>query len=222
MLCWHFLSLFMSKLADLTGKQFGRWLVIERAENNKRGATRWLCKCACGTSRVVYAFKLKNGTSSSCGCRLGRRPRNLTTSNRHGGSHTRLYRIWSAMNTRCYNPKHCKYKRYGGRGIAVCDDWRYSFIAFRDWALSHGYMDNLEIDRRDNDGHYSPENCRWVTRKENQNNRCDNIYISCPDNNTRTLTEVAELTGLPYQKLFKRKKENPQITYRKLTRQTKN
>lgn len=85
----------------------------------------------------------------------------------HGDSKTRLYAIWAAMKARCLNPNHPNYSRYGGRGIKVCDEWRNSYIAFKDWALSHGYKDNLVIDRIDNDGNYKPSNVQFITRSEN-------------------------------------------------------
>ena len=83
----------------------------------------------------------------------------------HGMSHTRLYRIWNAMKQRCENPKAISFPRYGGRGIAVCTEWKNSFEAFRNWAMANGYSDKLTIDRINNDGNYEPSNCRWVTNK---------------------------------------------------------
>ena len=89
---------------------------------------------------------------------------------RHGLSNTRLYKIWSGMIKRCYNPKAAKYPRYGARGITVCDQWRSAFIVFHRWAVQNGYGEDLQIDRIDNDGPYSPENCRWVTAAQNTRN----------------------------------------------------
>jgi hypothetical protein len=76
------------------------------------------------------------------------------------------------MRARCRIPTATYFRRYGGRGISVCAEWA-SFEAFRDWALASGYADDLEIDRRDNDGDYTPENCRWVTHVENSRNRSE-------------------------------------------------
>lgn len=89
---------------------------------------------------------------------------------RHGGSTTRLYNVWRGMKQRCRDPKKPQFKRYGGRGIFVCDEW-HSFIAFRDWAMAHGYRDDLSIDRIDNDGPYAPGNCRWATDTQQRENR---------------------------------------------------
>ena len=91
---------------------------------------------------------------------------------KHGEYKTRLYRIWFHMKERCLNPniKNPPYKDYGGRGITICNEW-LEFIPFRDWSLNNGYQKGLEIDRRDNDGNYTPENCRFTTHKENNRNR---------------------------------------------------
>lgn len=85
----------------------------------------------------------------------------------HGESQTRLYKIWSNMRERCYNENGKEFHRYGGRGITVCNEWLNSFEAFRDWALSHEYAEDLTIDRINNDSGYSPENCQWVPRGYN-------------------------------------------------------
>ena len=94
---------------------------------------------------------------------------------KHGASFsgraTNLYKRWGVMKARCYRKSSINYKRYGGRGITVCDEWKSNFAAFRDWSESHGYSPELQIDRIDNDGPYSPENCRWVTQKENLHNK---------------------------------------------------
>lgn len=107
----------------------------------------------------------------------------------------RLYSVWHNMKSRCYNPKASHYAQYGGRGITVCPEWRDSFEAFRDWALANGYRDDLTIDRKDNDGPYSPENCRWADMYCQNNNTRKNNYITYKGE-TKTASEWAREYGL--------------------------
>ena len=166
---------------DLTGQRFGRLVVVSRAES-KGNMTRWNCVCDCGNETVVYSNNLRRGYTQSCGCyrhefELERLSKKKTHGESHGKNKTRLYGIWSGMITRCFNEKSKRYEDYGGRGITVCDEWLNSFEAFRDWALSHGYSDELTIDRIDVNGNYCPENCKWATMAEqNKNKRAVNGY----------------------------------------------
>ena len=159
----------MSRVTDLTGREFGRLTVIQRSGSNKDGRATWLCICECGETVVKTGKLLLNGHCRSCGCgEYENRVNNVTS---HRLSNTRLYNIWKAMKQRCYYPKHKDYHNYGARGIVVCDEWRDDFKAFYDWALSHGYREDLTIDRIEVDGNYEPSNCRWATWRDQRLNQ---------------------------------------------------
>ena len=109
-------------------------------------------------------------------------------------SKTRLYRIWLNMRARCTNPKHPDYKNYGERGISVCQEWMQHFESFEDWAYSAGYREYLTIDRVDNNGGYSPDNCRWTTREIQSINRRKPLYEI--DGIQKTASEWAAIAGI--------------------------
>lgn len=140
------------------GTTIGRWTVIAEAPR-RYGIRCLLCRCACGTERSVLIGALRTGASKSCGCLSS------DTARRHGMSTTPEHVLWRAINQRCHNPKHSSYRNYGARGIHVCDKWRRSFEAF--FAdVGRRPSPELTLDRRDNDGHYEPDNVRWATRSE--------------------------------------------------------
>lgn len=118
----------------------------------------------------------------------------------HGKRNTRLYDIWHGMKNRCYNENNDRYRDYGGKGTTICNEWKNDFQSFYDWSMANGYKDNLTIDRMDTDGNYEPSNCRWITNKEQQNNRTDNHYITF-NGETRTLKEWSELLDVNYSTL---------------------
>ena len=121
----------------------------------------------------------------------------------HGMSHTRLHNIWLPMRNRCSKPNCSAYGKYGAKGIRVCEEWDKSFEAFRDWSYENGYNDSLTIDRIDSTGNYTPENCRWVTQKVQQNNRGNNVYLTYKGE-THSLIEWEQITGIPYRVLYDR------------------
>jgi hypothetical protein len=145
------------------GQRFGH-LVIQKYV----GCGKVECKCDCGKSIAVKGSHLLKNRQQTCGkeCEYHR---GLVTT--HDLSSDRLYRIWHGMKQRCYNSNSPNYPTYGGRGIDICDEWFNDVVAFRNWALSHGYSDDLSIDRIDNDKGYSPDNCRWATVIEQNNNK---------------------------------------------------
>ena len=150
----------------------------------------WLCKCDCGNSSVVSVSDLRRGHTKSCGCL--RADMNTT----HGVYNTKLYRIWHEMQRRCNDHNKAAYKRYGGRGISVCNEWDDPKV-FYDWAMANGYKKGLQIDRINNDGDYEPNNCQWVTAKENCNNRQTNVTVEL-DGQTKTVMEWSRITGIPH------------------------
>ena len=124
---------------------------------------------------------------------------------KHGKYHTRLYNIYRGMKDRCYYKSHNRYNYYGGRGISICGEWLNDFMAFYTWAIDNGYDDNLTIDRIDVNGNYEPCNCRWLTPKEQSNNRRSNVYLTY-NNKTQTIKQWAEELGINYKCLWKRHK----------------
>lgn len=190
----------MGKVKDLTGQRFGRWTAIECTGRNKSGGAMWLCRCDCGTVRVIDGRSLRDGTSKSCGCLSKELSKNRKTNYKHGGKSDRLYGVWNGIKDRCYNPKSKHYHRYGGRGITMCDQWRYDYTAFRDWALAYGYDPTAKkyqytIDRIDNDAGYSPDNCRIVSQKVQCSNKGNNHFLTY-NGETKTISEWAECTGI--------------------------
>ena len=174
---------------SLTGQRFGRLVVVKNVEPDKYGASRYLCRCDCGNQTIVGISKLRSGDTWSCGC----------AKYKHGdckrSGHDPLYIVWSRMKSRCFNPNEKEYKNYGGRGISICDEWKNDYTSFRNWAKSNGYKHGLEIDRIDNNQGYCPDNCRWVTTKENCRNKSNNRNLTALGK-TQCMSAWAEEIGL--------------------------
>lgn len=174
---------------DLTGQRFGRLTAVEYLGNSK-----WNCRCECGGNATCYTSNLRKGNSTSCGCKRHE------TNFRHGMSQTKLHQVWRVMRQRCNNPKDPSFHNYGGRGIKVCERWKSFSVFVADMGLRpEGY----DIDRIDNDGDYSPENCRWVTRTVNLNNRRNNHNLTWRGE-TRSLAAWARVLGINERTLTNR------------------
>lgn len=184
----------MGKLDDLTGKRFGRLVVLNREGTTDNRHTIWHCKCDCGNECTALATNLKRGLVKSCGCLKKEITRNRAMI--HGMTGTRLHRIWKLMHRRCYNLSDPKYPQYGGRGIHICEEWKTDFLAFYYWSTTNGYADNLSIDRIDVNGPYSPDNCRWATNRIQSNNRTTNVILEY-HGIVHTAEEWACITGIP-------------------------
>lgn len=121
----------------------------------------------------------------------------------YGFSHTRIDNIYKGMISRCYHPANNRYARYGGCGITVCDEWLEDKTKFFDWAFRNGYQDDLTIDRIDNNGNYSPNNCRWVSQKVQQNHRSNNRKLTCRGE-SHTLGEWSSISGVKLSTIWAR------------------
>lgn len=118
-------------------------------------------------------------------------------------SYDRLLTCWDSMIQRCHNEKDTGYSDYGAKGIFVCDRWRNSFPEFAMWALSNGYQEHLTIDRINNSRSYNRKNCRWVTLKDQQNNRTNNVNIRVGTQN-KTISQWSDVTGVPASTISQR------------------
>jgi hypothetical protein len=184
------------------GETWGRMTIIA-FDHTDRAYNKWYrARCRCGNEKVVTYGSLKHGQVISCGCY------SKEVHTKHGMSHDRIYVIWKNMNDRCYDKNHKSYSSYGGRGIEVCDQWKDPIDGlkrFQEWAMTHGYAEDLSIDRIDNDGNYEPANCRWVDKIVQMNNKSSNVYVayllnkdSDPPYLVYTYAEWARIVNIDY------------------------
>lgn len=185
----------------MIGKKYGMLTVIKQVEDkicpSGNHETRYECVCDCGNVTIVYGNYLRNGHTKSCGCIT--KDRLIAMHKTHGKSKSRLYKVWKGIRSRCNNPNNKSYHNYGGRGIKLCDEWN-DFESFKEWAYANGYDENANknqctIDRIDANGDYCPENCRWITTKEQNSNKRNNHYIEL-DGVVHTITQWCDIYGI--------------------------
>lgn len=189
------------------GDRFGRLVVLKelgpRRYNSGVSYRAVQCQCDCGKVVCTAIGRLEYGRARSCGCLQRESAAKSAPNKTHGMSSHPLQGVLNAIKTRCYNSSHSSYKRYGGRGIGVCDEWMNSYEAFIKWGLSHGWEHGMQIDRIDNDGNYTPENCRMVTPKRNSRNKSNSILIEY-NGVTKHIMDWSDETGFSYSTLFRR------------------
>ena len=189
------------RLEIKAGDPFGRWTVLEEVEPYVAPCgekyRRFKCRCECGQAKDVPLQDLVSGKRKSCGCL--RRERCIERSTKHGlcSEYKELYTAINDAIQRCTNPNCKSYKHYGARGIKVCSEWMNDKHAFVEWALANGWKKGLDLDREDNDGDYTPTNCRFVERHVNINNRrC--TRTSNTGNSLAELYRAAESPSVSY------------------------
>ena len=187
----------MSIIIDLKGNTYGDLKVIDLAFDEAGKKKKWLCECKCGEKTIVSGSNLRSGKTQrckKCGLKVSASKRKV-----HGKTNTKLYNVWNTMLTRCHNPNSKSYNYYGRKGIVVCEEW-HEAKKFFEWAKNNGYKEGLEIDRINTEGNYCPNNCRWVKRLQNSNNKSNNKVLE-HNGETKTLAEWARYFGVNYKNL---------------------
>ena len=180
------------------GDRFGHWVTLSLVRRDAKHAW-WLCVCDCGVQKEVYQYALRKGSSQSCGC-FGRE-QTILKKTTHGMAGTQKFRLWASIKGRCYNRKNPAYKHYGGRGIIMCERWKNSVEAF--WNDMGPCPPGASIDRVDNNGPYSPENCRWATLREQSLNKRNTLKVTL-NGRVVPLLDACSETGLGYRTLMAR------------------
>lgn len=185
---------------DIKGMKFGNLTAIS-FEEKKHGVFLWKFKCKCGNTIVLADTMVMIGIITDCGCSNIRRDRKRHMKNRDGSNP--LYKKWISMKDRCLNENCTIYQRYGGAGITICDEWVNDFDRFHKWAIKNGWEKGKTIDRINNKKGYSPQNCRWATKKQQERNKTSNVYVEYNGEN-KLLIEWCEIFGLKYFKTYRR------------------
>lgn len=185
------------------GKRFGKLVAIGRVAKKVKSqfVTFYLCHCECGNYKLIRDGSLNNGVTKSCGCMHKEGVKNRMT--KHGMRYEPLYHVWHGMIDRCVNKKCKGYKYYGGRGISVCIEWLSDISCFIKWCKSNGWKKGLDIDRINNNGNYSPGNCRFVTKKINSRNKRNNRLLIYKGNEY-CMADLADKYNISYKNLSER------------------
>lgn len=189
------------------GDVYGRWTLLTRVVGRMN---YWHAHCACGCNKEVFIGNLTSGKSTSCGCYAAEATGARATTHGFsvGGGRNAMYRVYSAMLARCYNSKVRGYKDYGGRGVTVCDRWRVGeggvqgLVCFVN-DMAPTYVQGLQLEREDNNGNYSPDNCLWATRVEQARNKRNTQFIA-----GLPKTVYAEQAGVCLSTAYRRAKRN--------------
>ena len=209
----------MAGFRDLSGQTFGRWTVVDKAEN-RSGRVHWNCVCSCGNRNSVASVSLTLGNSVSCGCfnKEGTIARCLSHGHANGGNGTRTYNCWRNMKARCSNPNNHKWPDYGGRGITYCTEWE----TFAGFLADMGECPSGEhsIDRIDNSGNYAKDNCKWSNNYEQANNTRGNTNLT-HDGRTMSVAEWSRETGIHHTTILQRMNRSGWSVRRALTETVK-
>lgn len=177
-------------LINIAGKRFGKLVVLRRESNGRR--KHWLCRCDCGTEKLVQSGGLIDGSTSSCGCARGDLISKANKRHGRAGKGDPTYQSWLAMQKRCDNPNDHQAARYKNRGITVCDEWRDFTVFLSDMGER---PEGKTLDRINNDKGYCKENCRWATPREQSLNRGNNRLITALGK-TRAISEWSRECGV--------------------------
>lgn len=185
--------------------KYGRLTVISAAPSIRRATggvrKRWVCQCKCGATVTVLDQSLRSQITRSCGCLKLDILANGKINVRHGLCSHNLFNTWYSMMRRCYNRKDPSFRNYGRRGIYVCHKWHNAKMFIKD--MENGHQIGMSIDRLNNNGPYSPRNCRWATDEQQQNNTRRNVLLTIKGQ-TKTLIQWSRYAGISYQAMRSR------------------